>query len=440
MKNTFLFLMAALLLMAISLTPGAAQTTPTPSAATQVAQPGLQQSQPRAATVSDEVIIRKIADRIIASHTFGFIGATSGKNYASAKEIPAGEQVRFAGEYSGWFYANGVLNIAMLDLSDYFKDEKYANMAKQQVAQGLNNYKDFQTRLQSGTSGQNIPYRQMFAIRELDDCGAMGASVMEVMFHGNFPAYRTYIDSAARHITSLQERLADGTLARKNPNNLTVWADDLYMSVPFLARMGKLTGDRKYFDDALKQVFNFTKYLWEPKKELYYHAWFDDLKRNGLAHWGRCNGWIMIAQVQLLNYLPKDHPQRADLIKNLERQILGIAKYQDGKGVWHQLLDKNDSYPESSCSSMFVYSIARAINEGWIDRRYASIATTGWTGIKNEFITPDGELNSVCVGTGIQNDMVFYYSRPTRTNDFHGLGAVIEAGIEVHRLRASGIR
>jgi len=148
----------------------------------------------------------------------------------------------------------------------------------------------------------------------------------------------------------------------------------------------------------------------------------------------------MCAQVHLLNMLPANYPRRDTIIKNIERQIVGISKYQNGNGLWHQVLDKTDSYPESSCTAMFVYSIARAVNEGWIDRRYASIALTGWEGLKKFMITPEGQMKDVCVGTGIQNDLVFYYNRPAKTDDTHGTGSLIEAGIEVIKLKQKMIR
>jgi len=144
----------------------------------------------------------------------------------------------------------------------------------------------------------------------------------------------------------------------------------------------------------------------------------------------------MMAQVHLLNFLPADHPQRSVIIANLDRQIVGIAKYQSPEGLWHQVLDRTDSYLESSCTAMFVYCIARAINEGWIDKRYASIAINGWEGLKSQKITPDGQIKDICVGTGIENDMTFYYRRPALINDTHGLGPVIDAGIEVMKLKA----
>ena len=392
---------------------------------------------PAQETGTDEAVVRTIADRIISETSYGFREFRSDKTYTSASEIPEGTWVRFSSEYLGWHYVNGVINIAMIDLGEYLKDEKYTSHCINQVYFGMDNYREFEKRFKEGMNPRGYPYRQIFTIRELDDCGSMGASAIEAYHKKPSKELREYFDRIADHILNRQERLEDKTLVRGGPHQMTLWADDLYMSIPFLVRMGKLTGDKKYFDDAVTQALNFNKYLWNEEKELYYHCYYSDLNRNGVAHWGRCNGWVMMANVHLLNFLPADHPGREAVMHNLEKQILGIAKYQNGNGLWHQLLDKSDSYEESSCTSMFTYCIARAVNEGWIHRSYATIALAGWEGLKANMITLDGQLKSVCVGTGIQDNLVFYYNRPARTNEAHGLGAVIEAGIEIMRLKKS---
>jgi len=383
----------------------------------------------------DEAIIRTIADNILDHTTFEYVSWNPRQTYHSTKEIPENVEVGFRDQFTEWGYTMGVLNMAMINLGAYLKEEKYTNYPVKHVANGMDNYKFFQDRFKNDRPHYRWPYGQLWTMRELDDCGAMGASVIEVYNLVQRKDYKDYIDKTARHILEKQDRLSDGTLVRKTPHMMTLWADDLFMSVPFLARMGNLTGESKYFDDALKQVFNFTKYLWQADKELYYHCYYSDLERNGVAHWGRCNGWVMMAQVHLMNFLPEDHPKREDLRKNLERQILGIAKYQNEDGLWHQLLDKTDSYLESSCSAMFVYSVARAVNQGWIDKRYASIALRGWEGLKGHKITLDGQLKDICVGTGIEDNITFYYNRPARTNETHGLGAIIDAGIEIIKLK-----
>lgn len=386
---------------------------------------------------SDEIVLRKVADYILNHSEFNFIGIQNGQTYSSTKDIPEDVEVNLKSTFGEWHYTNGVLNMAMINLSNFLNEKKYYDFAASHIAFGMDNYKFFQKRFKNDRPHYHYPFGQLWTMKELDDCGAMGASMIEVYQIIKRDDYKEYIENTAKHITEGQKRMDDGTLMRTFPYKLTLWADDLYMSVPLLAKMGKFTGDSKYYNDALKQVFNFTKYLWNENKELYYHCYYSDLKRNGVAHWGRCNGWIMMAQVYLLNVLPSDHPERKALIDNLERQITGIAKYQNSEGLWHQVLDKIDSYLESSCTAMFVYSIARAVNEGWIDPRYGSIALRGWNGLINQKITPDGQVKDICVGTGIEDNIVFYYNRPARNNEKHGLGPVIDAGIEIIKLKKS---
>jgi unsaturated rhamnogalacturonyl hydrolase len=385
----------------------------------------------------DEIVIRRIADNIVDNTSLTFSTSDGRQVFNSTKDIPDNVEARLTSIFGEWHYTNGVLNMAMINLSNFTGDTKYFDYAANHVAFGMDNYKFFQKRFKSDRPHYNFPFGQIWTMKELDDCGAMGASMIDVYQKVKRTDYKEYIENTAKHITMEQQRLDDGTLARTFPHEMTIWGDDLYMSVPFLSRMGQFSGDKKYFDDAARQVFNFTKYLWDENKELYYHCYYSDLGRNGVAHWGRCNGWIMMAKIHLLNFMPVDHPDRQAVIKDLERQIIGISKYQDADGLWHQLLDKNDSYTESSCSAMFVYCIARAVNQGWIDKGYGSIALRGWEGLKANKITVEGQLKDVCVGTGIEDNLVFYYQRPARMNEKHGLGAIIDAGIEVIKLKGA---
>jgi len=229
-------------------------------------------------------------------------------------------------------------------------------------------------------------------------------------------------------------RLEDGTLVRNKPKQNTLWADDLYMSVSLLSKMGQITGDEKYFNDAITQVKNFNKYLWDADKHLYWHCYYTTNKQNGVAHWGRANGWIMLAQVELLKSLPQNNPHKEELIDLLIRQILGIVIYQSKEGLWYQLVDKNDSYLEASCSTMFIYGIASAINNQWLSKSYAGAVLKGWSTLVKEMLTENGEMKGVCIGTNIEDNLPYYYNRPTSLNDKHGVGVFLNAGIEVYKL------
>jgi rhamnogalacturonyl hydrolase YesR len=141
----------------------------------------------------------------------------------------------------------------------------------------------------------------------------------------------------------------------------------------------------------------------------------------------------MMATVNLLNYMPENHPKRNEIIALLQRQIKNIAQYQNKSGMWNQVLHKQDSYQETSCTAMFTYSIALAVRKGWVESRYKTIALAGWEGVKSQ-IQKDGGVTNICTGTAIGNDLKFYYDRPTPYNDIHALGAIILGGIEVSKL------
>lgn len=373
-------------------------------------------------------ITEKVADNVLQNTSFRFIDKKSGETFSSTKNLLYNQSISVESASNEWYYMNGVLNIGMLKLAELTNEKKYSDYSLRNFDFIFSNLEFF--RKQYEEKVPEFSFFQFFRLDKLDDCGAMSAALTDVNILAHKKEYQDYLQRAAIYITTKQARLEDGTFIRPEPRKMTLWADDLYMSVPFLARMGKMTGDSKYFDDAIKQVKNFTQYLYDPATGLFYHCWYSDVKLNGVAHWGRCNGWIMLAQTELLNNLPASHPEKKNLIKLLLKQIAGVSRWQDTTGLWHQVIDKPDSYLESSCTAMFVYSIARAVNEGWIDKSYLSIAETGWKGLLTK-IQPDGKVQDICIGTGIEDNIKFYYDRPTELNDLHGLGAVILAGTEM---------
>lgn len=394
-----------------------------------VASSQIAESQP---SPENERALRSIANAVTADSAFLLVDQKTGLQFKRTSEAPDDAHLRIVSPYSDWRYWNGVLNIALIRAGEALHVQSYTDFSTKNIAFSFDNYKWFETH-HKGESKWNYPFGQRFIIEELDDCGAMGASVIEVYRRDRQERYRTYIDQAATHILSRQTRLEDGTLARSFPHKWTLWSDDLYMSIAFLSRMGELTGESKYFDDAATQVINFHKYVFDEAAGLMHHCWYSDVKSPGVAFWGRANGWALMAQVDLLDRLPNDHPKRVQLLNILRQHILGVAQYQGATGLWHQLLDKTDSYLETSCSAMITYAIARSVNKGYIEPRYGSIAQRGWEGVMTK-IRPDGQVEGVCAGTGVSDDLVFYYHRPTPLNDIHGLGAVLLAGTELLQL------
>ena len=386
-------------------------------------------------TESDIAVVKKVADFVLSENKLGFIDE-QGNYYASYKGIPKEKEVSFASKYGEWHYTNGVINLAMMHLAEYTGDKKYYNFAKNHIAHGFDNYEFFQNRFKNDRPHHRYPLGQLWTMLELDDFGAISASMLELMKEDDNPRYKQYIENGTERITYGQDRLFDNTLVRTFPHEMTLWADDLYMSVPFLSRLAVYTGKNKYFDDAINQVLNFDKYLWNEQNGLYFHCYYSDTEENGVAHWGRSNGWLVLSQLHLLERLPDGYQGKEKVRKNLEKQLIGLSRFQDQDGLWRQLLDKNDSYQETSASAMFVQGFAKAIREGWIDKRFASVALRGWEGLRKSMINEDGQVKDICVGTGISDDLIFYYNRAARPNEKHGVGSVIDAGIEVIKLKA----
>jgi unsaturated rhamnogalacturonyl hydrolase len=376
---------------------------------------------------NSEEIVRRVADNIIRTTSFQFVNTKTGEKFTSTKGKDTTNDVKAESKFNKWQYVNGVLTVGMLRIAGALNDPKYSDYSQRNYNFIFDNLEYFKKLFDGGA---NPEYRPVFNIRSLDDCGSMAAGLLDVYALNKRKDYLDYLNRVGDYIMNKQVKFDDGTLARNNPRKMTLWADDLYMSVPYLARMGKLTGDGNYFDFAIKQVEQFNKYIYDPATGLYFHTFFNDENMNGVARWGRCNGWVALAQVELLNNLPANHPKRPELIKLLLRQIVGFSRYQDTSGMWHQLLDKPESYLESSVTAMYVYTIAKAVNEGWINKRFITIAQRGWDALAKK-ITADGQVPDICVGTSVEEDISYYFNRPKETNDTHGLGAFLMAGAEM---------
>ncbi len=373
--------------------------------------------------------VRRVADRVVKDGSFQFEDLHDGSRYFYPERAPLGADLRLASPVNDWRYWNGVLNIALVKLGKQIDDPRYVDFAVKNVAFTFDHFRYFEER-RADQGKWEYPFGQFFIMEELDDCGAMGAATIEVTRIDPQERYREYLERTADHIRTKQGRLPDSTLARTFPRRWTVWADDLYMGISFLARMGELTGETLYLDDAARQVLRYHRYLFDQDVGLMRHCWYSDTGRPGVAFWGRANGWALLAQVDLLDRLPKSHPLRDTLLSLLRKHVRGIVRCQSDGGLWHQLLDRKDSYLETSCSAMCTYALARGVNKGYIGKEYAENSRRGWKGVESR-VLPDGQIEGICAGTGVGDDLAFYYDRPTPLNDPHGTGAVLLAGAEV---------
>jgi rhamnogalacturonyl hydrolase YesR len=376
--------------------------------------------------------VRFLADGILATTPIQMVHYKTGETFASAQQLPVIPEINLQSKYTDWHYENGVLRMAMIRIARILEEPKYHKYVADNYRFAFDNLEYFRKQFEQQFEKPGL--FRLFRMNSLDDCGTMGAALIDLYSDQQDKRYREYIDQVADYILNKEIRLSNGTLARNHPRKNAVWADDLYMAVSFLARMGQLTQNPVYWNDAIRQIINFNNVLFHREAELYHHGCLTGTGDLCPAFWGRANGWVMMAQIELLAVLPLEHPRRPELLSMLKDHTKGIARYQAANGLWHQVLDKNDSYLESSCSAMFIYSLARAVNKGWIDPYYAQIANRGWDGLYAN-ITEDAQVKDICVGTHLEMNLPFYYNRPKSVNDTHGLASTLLAGAEIYLLR-----
>ena len=337
------------------------------------------------------------------------------------------------GDYRLTSYEWGVTYSAMLQAGEATGDSKFTNYTKDRVKFIVNSLPAFRSLYEKFPLRSN-PFRQPLEPKALDDAGAVCAAMIKVQRQNADANLRAQIDSYMDFVANKEYRLKDGTLARNRPLKNTLWLDDLYMGVPALAQMGKLTGDKKYFDDAVKQILQFSARMFNKQLGVYMHGWVEEMKDHPEFHWARANGWAMMAMTELLEVLPETHPGYKQVVQQLQAHIKGIAAYQSGQGLWHQLLDRTDSYLETSATAIYTYCIARAVNKGRIDAKtYGPMCLLGWNALANK-INDKGQVEGTCVGTGMAFDPAFYYYRPVNVFAAHGYGPVLLAGAEVINL------
>ena len=195
----------------------------------------------------------KIADRILSSTTYEFVDKKSGKTYTSLKNMPLNKALKVRSKYLDWHYTNGVTNIALMELGNKLGNSKYENY----VLKNMNfvfdedNQSYFrrlyeETLKNEGWKAVNaLNWHMIYRNKRLDDNGPMGASLIDLSRKYPNAAFRKYIESTNHHLMFSEPRLADGTIARLWPHVNTVWADDAFMALSFLVRMGEMTGDNK---------------------------------------------------------------------------------------------------------------------------------------------------------------------------------------------------
>ena len=239
-----------------------------------------------------------------------------------------------------------------------------------------------------------------------------------------------------------------------------MWLDGIYMAGPFLAEYAFRFEEPATLDDVIYQIMLIEEHTRDEKTGLLYHAWdeskqqrwSDPITGRSQYFWGRAVGWYVMAIVDVLDFLPREHAHRQDLIAILDQTAAALIKVQDKTtGLWYQILDlpeRTGNYLEASASAMFVYSFAKAVREGYLVQDYLLSARRAYHGLLQNLIKIDSQglltLEKVCGGAGLGGEpyrdgsFEYYVTEKIIPNDPKGVGSFILAALEIEQAGAKG--
>ena len=342
-----------------------------------------------------------------------------------------------AGRTPRWTYEQGVVLLGITHVWKKTGDQKYFDY----IRQTLDHY--------VADDGTIRTYR----VEEYNlDNVLLGRMLLLLYRETKAEKYRKAAD-LVRSQLSKHPRTSEGGFWHKQIYPSQMWLDGLYMAEPFYAEYAAMFHEDAAFDDIAKQFILIERHTRDEKTGLLYHGWDESRKQRwsdpttgrSPNFWGRAMGWYAMALVDTLDYFPKTHPKRAELIAILKRLATAVAKYQDEKaGLWYQVVDKagaRGNYFESSAAAMFVYALAKGAHMKYLPAPSLRVAEKAYRAMLSQFIEtrPDGLVDykgTVSVaGLGgnpyRDGSYEYYLSEKVVTNDQKGYGSFIMAAAEM---------
>lgn len=254
-----------------------------------------------------------------------------------------------------------------------------------------------------------------------------GADLIQKTRHVDFSVFgavplEIYMETKEQKYLDLGRPFADRQWQDPTQEGLTsetrFWIDDMYMITALQVQAFRATGDSRYLDRAALEMVTYLDKLQQPNG-LFYHA------LDVPFFWGRGNGWVAAGMTELLRTLPENHPRRARVLEAYRHMMKALLEFQGKDGMWRQLIDHPEAWPETSSTGMFTFAMITGVKSGWLDAAtYGPAARKGWLALIG-YIDQNADVTSVCEGTGKQNDLGYYLARARRTGDFHGQAPVL---------------
>lgn len=337
-----------------------------------------------------------------------------------------------------WNYTQGLIAQAMLGVYEFSRDKAFYDYAR--------SYADKMIDDQGTIQG----YRpEEYNIDRINS----GKFLFDLYRETHDERYKSAIFHLREQLKT-HPRTSEGGFWHKKIYTHQMWLDGLYMGAPFYARYARDFGEPEAFNDVIDQFAIVHRHTFDPESGLNYHGW-DERREQKWAHpekgtsphfWGRAMGWYAMALVDVLDFIPADHPRRGELLIILRQVAAGVARHQDKEsGLWYQVMDlgtREGNYLEATASSMFTYALLKGVRKGYLPKKYQKTAFKGYKGIVSRLIRDNGDgtisLTQCCSVAGLggnpyrDGSYAYYVGEPVRDNDPKGVGPFILASLEIH--------
>lgn len=274
-------------------------------------------------------------------------------------------------------------------------------------------------------SGDKDLSRRLLA--RLDKLMTLETKLIPTEHHVDFSVFGTipleaYIETKDKKYLELGQGFADRQWATPTPEGLTsetrMWIDDMFMITAVQVQAYRATGDAKYIDRAALEMTAYLDQLQKPNG-LFWHA--PDVP----FFWGRGDGWVAVGMTEMLRSLPANHPKRPRIMSGYRQMMESLLKYQGPDGMWRQLIDHPEAWPETSSTGMFTFAMITGVKNGWLkESAYGPASRKAWLALIG-YINADGDISNVCEGTNKKNDLQYYLDRKRNTGDDHGQAPIL---------------